>query len=111
MRQCTSVTDRGTDGLASWHKREKARDVYITSRAKNEISGKMIKIESEYVAVRVLEKLKFIKKYEDGIKQCKDYFNKHINSGKTRNARQSLAYISLGAAVLPIASSSKAKLC
>jgi len=22
MRQCTSVTDRPTDGLASWHKRE-----------------------------------------------------------------------------------------
>jgi len=22
MRQCTSVTDRRTDGLASWHKRE-----------------------------------------------------------------------------------------
>ena len=30
MRQCTSVTDRRTDGLASWHKRE----MYITSCAK-----------------------------------------------------------------------------
>jgi len=30
MRQCTSVTDGQTDGLASWHKRE----MYgITSRA------------------------------------------------------------------------------
>jgi len=26
MRQCTSVTDRRTDVLASWHKRESARN-------------------------------------------------------------------------------------
>ena len=25
MRQCTSVTDRRTDGLASWHKRDRAK--------------------------------------------------------------------------------------
>ena len=32
MRQLTFVTDRRTDGLASWHKREM---YIITSRAKN----------------------------------------------------------------------------
>jgi len=35
MRQCTSVTDRRTDRLASWHKRE-MYSVYITSRAKTD---------------------------------------------------------------------------
>jgi len=36
MRQCTSVTDRRTDGLASWHK----RNMYILHFALKTIIGK-----------------------------------------------------------------------
>jgi len=48
---------------------------------KNEISGKMIKIESKYVAVREDLKNLEVEKIQDGINvQCKDDLNNHINS-------------------------------
>ena len=44
MRQCTSVTDRRTDGMASWHKRE----MYILHLAlKREASYKKREIASK----------------------------------------------------------------
>ena len=39
MRQCTSVTDRRTDGLASWHKRE----IYILHLALKTIEPILMK--------------------------------------------------------------------
>ena len=47
MRQCTSVTDRRTDGLASWHKCE----MYILHLAlKRQWFGNSIRMSVEYTA-------------------------------------------------------------